>query len=127
MTYTEKENITKLLQVFEDLVKGNEYFDILYSEKVGYVQLFIEDTYGGGPTYEILEDYESVARALFNEVIDSVRDLLMCGEHKDVDLYPAEQEEANRRVMQYLARMGDDAARCKEIWQEMLNQFPKMH
>ncbi len=125
MTHTEKEKTRKLLQVFDDLIRDNEYFDILYSEKMGYVQIYSEEKYGEA-IYAVLKDFESVARALFNEVIDTVRDLQMCGEHDNVDLYPAEEEEADRRIMQYIVHMGSDADCCKQIWQTMLDELRKL-
>ncbi len=108
--------------IFDDLIKETEYYDILYSEKVGYVQLYIEEKFGD-TTYTVLDDFESVARALFNEVIDTVRDLQLCGEHDNVDLYPEEKAEVYNRIMQYINRAKNIAAPCLSIWEKMQQEL----
>ena len=37
-----------------------------------------------------------------SEITSDVRDLFICGEHIDVDLYPAEIQESRRRIFEYI-------------------------
>lgn len=49
MVYTksEKRRLERILGAFQDYIRGQSYFDIVYSEKAGYLRISAEDPEGG--------------------------------------------------------------------------------
>ena len=68
MIYTteQKKELDAILKAFENYIDGQDYFDIVYSKKVGYLYVVEE----AGP--ERLDKPEKMLDVLFNEIINDV-------------------------------------------------------
>ena len=101
MNYTSKELtlFQALLHAFRDYTAASPYFDILFTQKRGYIFLIIEKDFIEASVIETPDDM--FERFMF-EITSDVRDLFLCGEHIDIDLYPAEIQESRRRMSKYI-------------------------
>lgn len=72
MIYTEaiKKELDTILKAFEGYIQGQNYFDIVYSKKIGYVWLIIDPPGAAGA--ELLDTPEKMLDALFNDIINEV-------------------------------------------------------
>lgn len=115
----EKSRIDGLLEVFSDYIKGHYYFDIVYSEKVGYVRLVVaEDGSDMPPVF--IGSYDELLEVLFNEVAVDVYQLKLEGPHFETSLTPLEQIETRKRLLSYIDKMGVEE---KEYALEFLETF----
>ncbi len=107
MIYTQEETrrFQSLLTAFEGFISANKYFDILYSSKRGYIHALLEKDIVDA-TY--IRDSDELFDWLLTEVTHDVRDLFLCGEHDDVDLFPEEIQESRTRLSSYIALLPDD-------------------
>ena len=72
MIYAEdvKKKLDNILKAFEDYIDGQDYFDIVYSKKIGYAWIVVDPPGGAGA--EQLDTPEKMLDVLFNEVINGV-------------------------------------------------------
>ena len=72
MTYTEgvQKELDAILKAFENYIDGQDYFDIVYSKKIGYVWIVVDDPGAAGA--EQLETPEPMLDNLFNDIINDV-------------------------------------------------------
>ena len=72
MIYTEetKKKLDAILRAFAAYINSQNYFDILYSKKVGYIYLVIDLVSAAGA--EQLRTPEDMLDVLFNEIINDV-------------------------------------------------------
>ena len=72
MIYTEetRKKLESILKAFEKYIDSQDYFDILYSKKVGYLWVVVNPPGGAGA--EQLDTPERMLDVLFNEVINDV-------------------------------------------------------
>lgn len=72
MIYTEevRKKLDNILKAFEKYIDGQNYFDILYSQKVGYLWIVVDPPGGAGA--EQLDTPERMLDVLFNEIINDV-------------------------------------------------------
>ena len=72
MLYTEdvKKKLDAILIAFENYIDGQDYFDIVYSKKIGYAWIVVDPPGGAGA--ERLDTPEKMLGVLFNEVINDV-------------------------------------------------------
>ena len=72
MIYTEdvKKKLDNSLKAFENYIDGQDYFDIVYSRKIGYTWIVVDPPGGAGP--EQLDTPEKMLDILFREVIHDV-------------------------------------------------------
>lgn len=66
----EKRRLDNILKIFEDYIRGQDYFDIAYSEKIGYIWVMVRD-----PTdfaLDTLDTPEELLGALYNNIIHDV-------------------------------------------------------
>ena len=106
----EKSRMDYLFATFGDYIRGNKTFDIVYSEKLGYL---IIDIYKG-EIEEVgqLEDFDALLEEIFFQISSDVRDLKMIGYHDDIDLFSEEIVEVRRRVEPILNTMSQDREGC---------------
>ena len=106
----EKSRMDYLFATFGDYIRGNKTFDIVYSEKLGYLIIDIHK----GEIEEVgqLEDYDALLKELFFQISSDVRSLKMIGYHDDIDLFPEEIVEVRRRVVPILNTMTLDREYC---------------
>ena len=106
----EKSRMDYLFATFGDYIRGNKTFDIVYSEKLGYLSIDIHK----GEIEEVgqLEDFDALLEEMFFEISNDVRSLKMIGYHDDIDLFPEEIVEVRRRVVPILNTMTQDREYC---------------
>ncbi len=70
MIYTEevRKELDNILKAFEKYIDSQDYFDILYSKKVGYLWIVVDPP--GGARAKQLDTPEDMLDVLFNEVIN---------------------------------------------------------
>lgn len=112
MVYTaeEKSRMDYLFEVFGEYIQENKNFDIVYSDKLGYLSLVIHK--GRIETIGKLKDFDALLEEMFFEISSDVRDLKMVGYHDDIDLFPVEIVETRRRVEPILNTMTQDREYC---------------
>lgn len=107
-TEAEKHRIDNILKAFADFIREQDYFDILYSEKLGYVQLYTKQNETEPAT--VLKTAKEVADTLFYEVTSEVvydpnNQRL---EHDTLKLSAYEEAESRRRLMEIVGAMEED-------------------
>ena len=72
MFYTEdmRKKLDAILKAFESYIDEQDYFDIVYSKKIGYTWIIVDPPGGAGA--EQLDTPEKMLGVLFNEVINDV-------------------------------------------------------
>ena len=72
MIYTEdvRKKLDAILKAFENYIDGQNYFDVVYSKKIGYVWIIVDPP--GAVGTEQLDTPEKMLNILFREVINDV-------------------------------------------------------
>ena len=65
-----RKKLDAILKAFESYIDGQDYFDIVYSKKIGYTWIVVDPPGGAGA--EQLDTPEKMLGVLFNEVINDV-------------------------------------------------------
>jgi len=70
--YTEdvRKKLNDILRAFEDYIDGQNYFDIVYSKKIGYLWIVVDDP--GSEAPEQIREPEDLLDNLFNDMINDV-------------------------------------------------------
>ena len=107
MNYTPQDLIQfqEILDAFRYYIAASPYFDILFTPKQGYILLTIEKDFLEATRIESPDD---MFEKFISEITSDVRDLFLCGEHIDVDLYPAEITESRQRISEYICRLPEN-------------------
>ena len=122
MNYTPQDLIQfqAILHAFRYYTAASPYFDILFTQKRGYIFLTIEKDFLEANAIETPDDL--FERFMF-EITSDVRDLFICGEHIDVDLYPAEITESRRRIFQYICHLPEN---MQEYYTKLMESYFKV-
>ena len=72
MIYTDdvRKELDAILKAFENYIDGQNYFDIVYSKKIGYVWIVVDEPGAAGA--EQLDTPETLLDNLFNDIINDV-------------------------------------------------------
>ena len=72
MIYTEdvRKKLDAILKAFECYIDGQNYFDIVYSKKIGYGWIVVDEPGAAGA--ELLDTPEAMLDNLFNDIINDV-------------------------------------------------------
>ena len=72
MIYTEEvqKKLDNILKAFKDYIDEQNYFDIVYSKKIGYVWIVVDEPGAAGA--EQLDTPEALLDNLFNDIINDV-------------------------------------------------------
>ena len=72
MIYTEevRAKLDTILKAFEGYIDGQNYFDIVYSKKIGYVWIVVDEPGAAGA--EVLDAPEVMLDHFFNDIINNV-------------------------------------------------------
>lgn len=119
MLYTEevKRKLEAILKAFQDFIDGQDYFDIVFSKKIGYTWIIVNPPGGAAP--EQLNTPEKMLDTLFHEVVN---DTIIAPEnptraHDTSALTEWEEAESRRRLTVILETIEGDSAeylRCME-------------
>jgi len=104
MIYVPKDLIQfqSILHAFRHYIASSPYFDIVFTPKRGYIFLRLEKDF---VDVTEIESPDELFEIFLHEISSDVRDLFLCGEHIDVDLYPAEIRESRRRILEYICHL----------------------
>ena len=119
MNYTTQDLIQfqAILDAFRYYTDSSPFFDILFTPKRGYIFLIIEKDFLEASG---IETPEAMFERFMFEITSDVRDLFICGEHIDVDLYPAEIQESRRRIFEYICHL---PAHMQEHYTEQMESY----
>ena len=120
-TEAEKHRIDNILKAFADFIREQDYFDILYSEKLGYVQLYTKQNETEPVT--VLKTAKEVADTLFYEVTSEVvyDPNNQRPEHDTLKLSAYEEAESRRRLMEIVGAMEED----QDCWTAYIDAYFK--
>ena len=112
MVYTNemKKKLDAILKAFEGYIDSQDYFDIVYSKKAGYLYVVVGTLEEAGP--ELLDTPEKMLDVLFNEIIN---DVINSPENKTHvpdarTLTTWEEAESRRQLTAILERIEDGGA-----------------
>ena len=95
-----KEAIEKVRRVFGEYIKSSPYMELLWSEKLGYVLMSIDERSSEIMESRVVTDAENLCRCLINEIAQKVLE----GMEKDRDTYELsslEHEEFEKELKPY--------------------------
>ena len=110
MIYTteQKKTLDAILKAFENYIDGQDYFDIVYSKKIGYIWIVVDEPGAAGA--EPLDTPEAMLDNLFNDIINDVvapRESTSLTETHA--LTNSEETECRRRIIAILETIEDGA------------------
>lgn len=112
-----KEGIERVMSVFSDYIKTTPYFDIVWSDKVGYIYISIENCRGtvGDMDCIVLDEPEELLDKLLNEM---AVDIMEEGGHtlSPVEASALERAEVERRLNAYLEQLPEYQGRLKLVF-----------
>lgn len=113
-----KETIERVMSVFSDYIKTTPYFDIVWSDKVGYIYISIENCRGtvGDMDCIVLDEPEELLDKLLNEM---AVDIMEEGGHtlSPVEASALERAEVERRLNSYLDQLPEYRDRIKRVFE----------
>ena len=124
MIYTEetRKKLESILKAFEKYIDGQNYFDIVYSKKVGYVWIVVDEPGAAGA--EQLDTPEALLDNLFNDIINDVaapRESTHLNETHA--LTENEEAECRRRITAILEKIEGDKAEYLEYLDEYIEDY----
>ena len=113
-----KEGIERVMSVFSDYIETTPYFDIVWSDKVGYIYISIENCRGtvGDMDCIVLDEPEELLDKLLNEM---AVDIMEEGGHtlSPVEASALERAEVERRLNAYLDQLPEYKERIKRVFE----------
>ncbi len=128
MIYTEdvRKKLDAILKAFENYIESQNYFDIVYSKKIGYVWIVVDDPGAAGA--EQLDTPEAMLDNLFNDIINDVvapRESTRLNEPHG--LTEREEAECRRRITAILAQIEDSADEYLEYLDEYIRDYQERY
>lgn len=128
MIYTDdvRKELDAILKAFEDYIDGQNYFDIVYSKKIGYVWIVVDEPGSAGA--EPLDTPEAMLDNLFNDIINDViapRSTIHLDE--DHTLTESEEAECRRRITAILNQIEGDKAEYLEYLDEYIQDYQERY
>lgn len=113
-----KEGIERVMSVFSDYIKTTPYFDIVWSDKVGYIYISIENCRGtvGDMDCIVLDEPEELLDKLLNEM---AVDIMEEGGHtlSPVEASALERAEVEQRLNAYLEQLPEYQDRIAYVFE----------
>ena len=128
MIYTEevRKKLDAILKAFENYIDGQDYFDIVYSKKIGYVWIVVDEPGAAGA--EQLDTPEAMLDLLFNDVINDVvaprQSISLTEAHT---LTESEETECRRRIAAILRTMEDSADEYLDYLDSYLKDYQERY
>ena len=121
MTYTseEKARMDALLDSFSDYIQSNKHFEIVYSNKLGFLTFAVHD--GKPLDFDWIDSFDDLLDALFSEVLSDVRDMQLQGQHDARIAFPIEINETRRRIKSILLQINNPEERAH--YMEAMEKF----
>ena len=125
MLYPEdvKRELDTIIEAFGEYTRGQDYFDIVYSEKIGYLWIAVP---GPGVFIEAkrLKTVKEMLESFFHDVIDDVifSPDNPAKDHMDLELTEYEERESRRWITEILETIeSDNKARYLELMNAYIN------
>ena len=121
-----KRKMDAILKAFKDYIDNQDYFDIVYSEKIGYVWIVVDDPGAAGA--ELLDTPEAMLDNLFNDIINDVI-APRSTTHLDEDhtLTESEEAECRRRITAILETVEGGGAEYLEYLDEYIQDYQERY
>ena len=119
----EKQKLDSILSAFHNYIQMHNYFDILYSDKIGYVRIKVEDP-DDGEGLVVIHSAAKMLDVLFNEIINDVRFADQDKQHFSDKLTEEETTEARHRITAILKTMGPECGDCLRFLEIYLDKYP---
>ena len=117
--------IDRIFKAFQHYIQEQNYFDIVYSEKIGYVWLLVDQP--SDAVADVLDSPEAMLDSLFNDIINDV--VFSPGNPYHIPnsliLSEYEETESRRRITAILETMGDDKDFCLDYLEKYLKEYQK--
>ena len=128
MIYTDdvRKELDAILKAFEDYIDGQNYFDIVYSKKIGYVWIVVDEPGSAGA--EQLDTPEAMLDNLFNDIINDViapRSTTHLDENHT--LTESEEAECRRRITTILNQIEGGGAEYLEYLDEYIKDYQERY
>ena len=128
MIYTDdvRKELDAILKAFENYIDGQNYFDIVYSKKIGYVWIVVDEPGSAGA--EQLDTPEAMLDNLFNDIINDVV-APRSTTHLDEDhtLTESEEAECRRKITAILEQIEGGRAEYLEYLDEFIQDYQKRY
>ena len=129
MIYTEevKRKLDTILKAFENYIDGQSYFDIVYSKKIGYVWIVVDEPGSAGA--ERLDTPEAMLDNLFNDII--INDIIAPRESTHLNeahtLTESEEAESRRRITAILEQTEGGGDEYLEYLDEFIRDYQERY
>lgn len=128
MIYTEevRRELDNILKAFENYIDSQNYFDIVYSKKIGYVWIVVDTPSAAGA--EQLDAPETMLDLLFNDIINDViapRESTHLNEAHT--LTESEESECRRRIAAILETIEGGGAEYLEYLNEYIQDYQERY
>ena len=117
-----RKELDAILKAFENYIDGQNYLDIVYSKKIGYVWIVVDEPGAAGA--EQLDTPEALLDNLFNDIINDVaapRESTHLNETHA--LTENEEAECRRRITAILEKIEGDKAEYLEYLDEYIEDY----
>lgn len=129
MIYTDdiRKKLDTILKAFEGYIDSQDYFDIVYSKKVGYLYVVVGTPEEAG--LELLDTPEKMLDVLFNEIINDVINSPENRTHvPDArTLTKWEEAESRRQLTAILEQIEDDGAAYLKFLDRYLKDYQERY
>ena len=121
MTYTkqEKQKLKRVIAVFAERLKESDAFDLVWSDKVGYVLLDISTNYDYVDSARRIETAEGLCELMLEDIALDVL-LLTENEHSIETADPLERAEIVRRWQPYFGQLPE----YEYLREELTSEWP---
>ena len=121
-----KRKMDAILKAFKDYIDNQDYFDIVYSEKIGYVWIVVDDPGAAGA--ELLDTPEAMLDNLFNDIINDVI-APRSTTHLDeaTTLTESEEAECRRKITAILETIEGGGAEYLEYLNEYIKDYQERY
>lgn len=122
-----KRKLDAILKAFEEHIDGQNYFDVVYSKKVGYLWIVIDHPGDAGAV--LLDEPETLLDELFNDIIHDVINLPGNRDPRSDSprLSIFEEAESRRRITAYLEKIEGDSREYLDYLDSYLEEYQERY
>ncbi len=122
-----KNELETILKAFEEHIEGQNYFDIVYSKKAGYLWIVIDRPGDAGA--KVLDTPEAMLDVLFNDIISDVINLPGNRDPQSDSprLSAFEEAESRRRITAYLEKIEGDSTDYLNYLDSFMEEYQKCY
>lgn len=115
---SQKSRMDNILAAFQGYIQTHPSFDIVYSEKIGYIRLNVEDPDAEDLT--IIESADDLLEILFDEIINDVRFGNKQKRRRSSNLSESDKIEIRRQITDILKTVTIESDHCLEFMDSYL-------